>query len=134
MVDAATHQLRAVMTPAQLSQWDATNRMTSSQLREGVEVVDAIRRVEAKGSMPRIPAVVLTGDKPYRSDLLPAGTNPEASLTFTAWQAAQDRIATELDAQHITNTRSGHHIYLYSPKLVVDAIHQIVDDVRRGHV
>jgi hypothetical protein len=51
-------------------------------------------------------------------------------VTFDDWLAAQDRLATELHARHVTRTNSGHNIYLYSPALVVDAIREVVDDVR----
>jgi len=130
MVDAATHLLGEVMSPAQLAQWDTTNRVTSPQLREGVEVIDAIHRIDAADSMPEVPAIVLTADKAYRTDLLPAGTDPNGSLTFDAWLTSQDRLAAELGAKHLTNTASGHHVYLYAPELVVGAIREVVRDVR----
>ena len=47
-----------------------------------------------------------------------------------AFGGALDRLAADLDAEHITETNSGHAIYLYSPALVVDAIHEVVDAVR----
>jgi pimeloyl-ACP methyl ester carboxylesterase len=131
MVDAATALLRDVMTRSQLETWDAANRMTSPQQPEGVRVIDAIDRVRAAGPMPDVPAIVLSADKPYRTDLLPAGTDPEATLTFASWLRAQDRLAAALHAQHVTATASGHHVYLYSPRIVVDAIRTVVDDVRR---
>jgi pimeloyl-ACP methyl ester carboxylesterase len=132
MVDAATALLRDVMTPSQLTTWDTANRMTSPQLAEGVRVIDAIKRVRAAGPMPKVPAIVLSADKPYRTGLLPAGTDPDASLTFASWLKAQDRLAAALHAKHVTATASGHHVYLYSPGIVVDAIRTVVDDVRRG--
>ena len=82
MVDAATPLVEDVVNPEKLANWDATNRATSAQVREGVEM------------------------------------------------AAQDLLASALGAEHITSTNSGHHIYLYSPALVVDAIRELVDDVR----
>jgi hypothetical protein len=106
--------------------------MTSPQQAEGVRVIDAIDRVRAAGPMPRVPAVVLTADKPYRTDLLPAGTDPDSSLTFASWLEGQERMATALHAEHVTRTNSGHHVYLYSPALVVDAIRTVVADVRDG--
>jgi pimeloyl-ACP methyl ester carboxylesterase len=130
MVDAANELLRDVMTPSQLAHWDATNRQTSPQQTESVRVIDAIDQLRAAGPMPRVPAIVLTADKPYRTDLLPAGTDPDDSLTFAAWQWAQDRLAKALHAQYVTATNSGHHVYLYSPGIVVDAIRTVVDDAR----
>jgi pimeloyl-ACP methyl ester carboxylesterase len=132
MVDAATHQLQSVMSAEQLAAWDATNRATSAQLREGVEVTDAIEAIDAAPPMPLRPSIVLTADKPYRIDLLPPGTDPEAGLTFAAWLAAQDRLAAELNAEHVTKTRSGHHVYLASPAIVTGAVRQVVDAVRAG--
>jgi pimeloyl-ACP methyl ester carboxylesterase len=130
MVDAATALLRDVMTPDQLATWDAANRQTSPQVAEGVRAIDAIDQIRAAGPMPKVPAIVLSADKPYRTDLLPAGTDPDASLTFADWLQAQDRLAKSLGAEHVTTTHSGHHVYLYSPALVVHAIRTIVDDVR----
>jgi pimeloyl-ACP methyl ester carboxylesterase len=129
MVDAATELLRGVMSSKQLANWDATNRQAAPQ-HEGVRVIDAIDRVLKAGPMPRVPAIVLTADKPYRTDLLPVGTKPDDSLTFQDWLTAQDRMARALHAEHVTTTDSGHHVYLYSPKVVVDAIREVVDDVR----
>lgn len=130
MVDAANELLGDVMTPDQLAHWDATNGTTSAQQTESVRVIDSIDQVRAAGPAPRVPAIVLTADKPYRTDLLPAGTDPDDSLTFAAWQRAQDRLAKALHARHITSTNSGHHVYLYSPGIVVDAVRAVVDDVR----
>lgn len=39
-------------------------------------------------------------------------------------------LAARLGAEHITATNSGHNIYLYSPQLVIDAIRNVVAQVR----
>ena len=82
--------------------------------------------------MHKVPAVVLSADKPWRMDLLPPEAKQKDTVTFDQWLASLDRLATDLDAPHITETDSGHDIYLYSPALVVDAIRGIVGDVRAG--
>ena len=130
MVDAASQLMADVVSPATLADWNATNAATSSQLREGVQLLDAFRQINAAPALPKVPAVVLSADKPWRTDLLPPEARKKDMVTFADWLAAQDRLATELDAVHVTKTNSGHGIYLYSPALVVDAIHEVVDEVR----
>ncbi len=130
MLDTATELMAGVVSPAKLANWDAANAATSPQVREGVRLIDGFGRINEAPPMPRVPAVVLSADKPWRVDLLPHGASRGEHVTFTDWLASQDRLATALGAERITETRSGHAIYLYSPKVVVDAIRGVVDDVR----
>jgi pimeloyl-ACP methyl ester carboxylesterase len=129
MVDPATAHMRDVVSAAKLANWDATNAMTSPELHEGVQLIDAIAKIDAAPPLPHVPAVVLSADKPWRVDLLPPDVQQDDMVTFEDWLAALDRLATELDAEHVTKTNSGHNIYQYSPALVVDAIRAVVDDV-----
>ena len=48
-------------------------------------------------------------------------------MTFDDWLAAHDLLAAELGAEHVTETDSGHDIYLYHPALVVEAIRRVVE-------
>jgi hypothetical protein len=57
-------------------------------------------------------------------------SDPVARVTFADWQASEKLLATSLNAKFVTNTNSGHNIYAYSPKLVIGAIREVVDDVR----
>lgn len=129
MVDAASSRLRETLTPARLAVWDQTNQLTSPQVREGVKVLDALAQLDAAGPMPELPAVVLAADKPYRTDLLPPEL-VDKSLRFDDWRSAQDLLAHYLHAKYVDDTNSGHHIYLYSPVQVVNAIRDVVDRVR----
>ena len=129
MVDAASSRLRDAVSPAKLAVFDRTNRMTSPQSPEGVEVLDALAQLEAAPPMPAVPAVVLSADKPYRTDLAPGGS-VDTSVTFADWLRGQDLLARYLNATHISTTDSGHNIYLYSPQLVVDAVRGVVDEIR----
>ena len=81
--------------------------------------VDALRAAPPVGTSP---AVVLTSDMPFDFG---AGEG-----TWTAWLAAQDRLAKLLGAKHITDTNSGHYIAREQPQLVIDAIRQVVDAER----
>lgn len=131
MVDAATELIGEVISPARLASWNDTNRATSAQAPEGVEVIDAFTKIKAAPPMPALPAVVLTADKPYRTDLLPPeATQGDKLVTFADWLASQDRLAASLGGKHLTQTNSGHHVYLYSPALVTAAVREVVDDVR----
>jgi hypothetical protein len=78
-----------------------------------------------------IPSVVLTADKWVRPELLPA--DADASVTFDDWLVGQDLLAAGLAAKHVTKTKSGHNVYLYSPQLVNKAIREVVADVRDGN-
>jgi hypothetical protein len=49
-------------------------------------------------------------------------------VTFADWLASLDRLAVALGAENITQTNSGHDIYLYNPALVVDAIQDVIND------
>lgn len=130
MVDAASQLIADVTSADRLANWDASNSATSAQLREGVQVIDAFDRINAAGPLPDVPAVVLSADKPWRTDLLPPEIATIDTVTFDDWLAAQALLAETLGAEQITNTVSGHDIHLYSPALVVAQIREIVDKVR----
>lgn len=131
MVDAVTELMAGVVSEVALATWDADNAATS-QVREGVQLIDAFDRINAAPPMPAVPTVVLSADKPWRVDLLPPEATQGDRVTFADWLAAQDRMTAALGAGRIAATDSGHDIYLYSPALVVDAISDIVADVRGG--
>lgn len=130
MVDTVTPLIAEVARPEQLANWNASNSATSAQGREGVQLLDAFEQFAAAPPMPQVPAVVLSADKPWRTDLLPPEIASIDTVTFDDWLRALDLLAQSLDAENITRTGSGHDIYLYNPALVVDAIEQVVDEVR----
>jgi pimeloyl-ACP methyl ester carboxylesterase len=130
MVDTVTQLMEDVVSPGKLANWDASNSATSAQAREGVQLIDAFARIDAAPPLPKVPAIVLSADKPWRTDLLPPEATSSEMVTFTDWLTSLDRLAASLGAEHVTRTSSGHDIYLYSPALVVHAINQVVDDVR----
>ena len=55
---------------------------------------------------PDVPVVVLTSDKCF--EFVPGAGG--AAATCEAWRSAHDRLATLLDAEHITDTNSSHFI------------------------
>jgi pimeloyl-ACP methyl ester carboxylesterase len=128
MVDTVTQLMEDVVSPGKLVNWDATNSATSPQVREGVKLIDAFEQINAAPPLPEVPAVVLSADKPWRIDLLPADATQGEMVTFADWLASLDRLAVALGAENITQTNSGHDIYLYNPALVVDAIQDVIND------
>lgn len=132
LVDAVSDHIEDVLGPAKLANWDASNAATSPQVREGVRLIDAFDRITAAPPMPSVPAAVLSADKPWRTDLLPEEATRGEQVTFADWLAGQRRLAAALGVEAVTTTDSGHDIYLYSPALVVDAISEVVDELRRS--
>lgn len=127
MVDALSEHIESVISPDKLANWDAGNATTSAQLREGVQVIDAFSRIRAAPPMPAVPTVVLSADKPWRTDLLPPDATQGEQVDFADWLAGQQRLADALGVELVSETRSGHDIYLYRPQLVVDAVASVVD-------
>lgn len=132
MVDAASDLIGQAAGAEELGRWDASNRAADPAAPEAVELLDAIRLIEAAPPLPERPAVVLSADKPWqlRAPDPPAGKSG-GTVSFAEWLAAQKLLAASLHAAHVAETDSGHNIYLYQPGLVVDAIRQVVDVIRR---
>ena len=65
---------------------------------------------------------------------LPADVPPDFGyVTDAAQKKAQEKLANLApDAEHITNTNSGHEIHKEQPQLVVDSIRKVVEAVRKG--
>ena len=131
MVDAASELITDVLDPAVTAHWDASNQATSPQSPEGVQLLDAFAQIDAAPPMPAVPVIVLSADKPYRTDLIPPVLAAELP-TFADWLDAQALLAAALHADHVTATASGHNVYLYSPAIVVAAIRDVVDRTRTG--
>lgn len=127
-VDGASEFLRKTMTPDQWSDWMRTIAATDSPKRLEVPDYDAsvteIGNAPARSRPP--PAAVLTSDQPWDLQVGDSGS------TWPAWLAAQQRLASSLNAQHITRTDSGHGIAVEQPQLVSDAIRGVVEQARRS--
>ena len=127
-VDGASEFLKATLTPTQWAAWQKAVLGLETAAPSGGEVPDydsAVKEIRAAPPIADVPAVVLTADKPWN---LPVG---DAGSTWPAWLAAQDRLAGLLHARHIMNTDSGHPIGVEQPRLVADAIRDVVDKARQ---
>ena len=132
MVDAATELMRSVVSPEALAKWDEVNRRSSPEAPEAVMLIDAFEKIDAASPLRALPAVVLSSDKPWQPPWAAKESQMAAGVTFADWEASEDLLAASLNAKHVAKTRSGHAIYAYSPQLVIDAIHEVVDAGRRG--
>jgi pimeloyl-ACP methyl ester carboxylesterase len=125
-VDGASQFLRDTLTPDQWSDWmHKIDAMDPSTGREVPNYDASIDEIRAAPPMPHVlPAAVLTSSKPWDLQVGNSGS------TWPAWLTAQDRLAGELHASHITDTNSGHGISLEQPQLVANAIRDVVDRAR----
>jgi pimeloyl-ACP methyl ester carboxylesterase len=126
LVDPASEFLKSSLTPEQWATYiKATKKLIDST---GLEAPDHARTIDQLHRIPRVrpmPIVVLTSDK--RFDFGAGG--PE---TWLAWRTAHDRLAKLLNAKHVSDTNSGHAIQMEQPRLVIDAIREVVEAVRGG--
>jgi pimeloyl-ACP methyl ester carboxylesterase len=127
LLDPGSEFLQDALTPAQ---WAFFVR---GAMKEGdpktLEAADYRPSVRALRSAPPvrgIPAVVLSSDKCWF--VFPGF---DAKQTCSAWDAAQDQLAAHLDAEHITDTNSGHFIQGENPKLVIGAVREVVGAARK---
>ena len=114
-------------------------------LYPALEWFDDQRNLEqalAAAPLQPMPLIVLSADEPM--DLLPYVE--DGSLPLTAEEAEEfskilfqtnldaraDLVSQVPGARHITNTHSGHYIHQEHPKLVIDAIREVVDVVVVG--
>ncbi|WP_405942860.1 alpha/beta fold hydrolase [Streptomyces sp. NBC_00207] len=127
-VDGASTHLRDTLTPAQWSDW--MHKIDGMKGPNGLEVPDYTASVaEIRAAPPPsvpLPAVVLTSDKPWDLQVGDSGS------TWPAWLAAQNRLAAELHARHVTDTDSGHAIAVEQPQVVSQAVRDVVGHVRNG--
>ena len=107
---------------------------------EGIERSDSdcsFEEVRAATPLPPLPLVVLSADRPWgpqipsliASGVLPPDTPPDFGYVIDAAQkpAQEDLAKLVPNAEHVTNTNSGHDIHIEQPQLVIDAIRRVVD-------
>jgi pimeloyl-ACP methyl ester carboxylesterase len=123
LVDVTSIHLRDVFTPEEYADTLEVTSVPVAEGQEALQIDGGINAILALPRAPQMPVVLLTADKLAED----ATAARRAELI-----EAHNRLAEELDALHITETRSGHHIHVEQPLLVVDAILAVVDAVRSG--
>jgi pimeloyl-ACP methyl ester carboxylesterase len=148
LIDAISEFLQAGMTPEQRELWKPLiDPVTQEDIAEyeGIERFDSDRSFEeirAAAALRPLPLVVLSADRPWgpqvpsliASGALPPDTPPDFGYVIDAAQkpAQEDLAKLVPGAEHVTKTNSGHDIHNEQPKLVIDAIRQVVDADREG--
>ena len=148
LVDVLSEGLQDAETP---EQWAIQRKLIEGDVSEGVAEYPALETIEVDRSFDQLraapplrqmPLIVLSADRGWgpqvpsmiASGALPADVPPDFGyVTDAAQKQAQAWLATLVqNAQHITDTNSGHEIHKEQPQLVVDAIRQVVDALRSG--
>ena len=111
---------------------------TINWMPERVDNVRSFAQVTSAPPVRSIPTDILTADiNPISATDIADGVFPPivtqqfADALWTAQMSAQDALARLFpNAKHITNTNSRHYIHYEQPRIVIDAIREIVDGVR----
>jgi pimeloyl-ACP methyl ester carboxylesterase len=137
LVDSFSPELREAM-PDRWPSWLEWNTTPAAIIEdypdyERVDFDDALDEIVANRSIPPMPLVVLTADKPYPAPTQP-GIPADINIVTRQAQDVSQRQVAQLapGAEHITETHSGHDIMLENPVLVADSILDVVAAVRDG--
>jgi pimeloyl-ACP methyl ester carboxylesterase len=99
-------------------------RMTVAQ--EYLYFRDSGESIMRRGSMPSVPLVVITRGIAERG-----AEDPRSAMIESLWMQLQDELAAMSPrSAHLVADRSGHHIHLDQPQLVVDAVTMVLDFAR----
>lgn len=148
LVDALSEFLEDAETPAE---WAVQRTLVTGDIgappadypdRERMDVDRSFAQIRAALPLRPMPLVVLSADRPWgpqlpamvEAGLLPAGTPPDfGAVTDRAQRRAQETLAALVPgARHVTDTHSGHDIHNEQPRLVIDAVLDVVKAVRSG--
>jgi len=134
--DALSERIYDGLTPQQREVFEAINLVP--------ERVDNVRTFAQVVNAPRVqpmPMEILTADlRPITAQDIALGGYPSdvtvefADALWAAQIVAQNYLATLFPfAKHITKTNSHHYIHVEQPQLVIDAIREVVDEVRAAN-
>lgn len=137
-VDALPPRLRNQMTPSFRKAYFELNAQPLPDIHyEELETMDfnasmdQVQRALARTTLPAIPIVVLTKDRPF--DLagrrVPAGFGEKLDA---AWRRAQRQLAASIAHVPLTVVKTSHDVSIERPDVVIDAIRHVVEAVRSG--
>src|SRR5215208_287927 len=127
LLDPGSEFLQDAMTPAQWTFFVRGAKLPGNlKTLEAADYRPSVRALRAAPAVRGIPAVVLRADACWF--VFPGF---DAKVTCSAWNAAQDQLATLLDAEHITHTNSGHFIQGENPGVVIDSVREVVGAARK---
>lgn len=123
-VDPTSEFLTGIGTPAQNAAFFVDSRDRAAGT-EGVLMEQSFAQVKAAPPLPRVPAVVLSGDRFPPPEVLTPRNYTQAQI-----HQANDMLAAALGAVNAVVTDSGHNMMLYQPAAVAAAIVRVVEQVR----
>ena len=127
LLDSGSEFMQETLTPAQWASFvRGAKKLGDPKTLEAADYRPSVRALRAVPPVGEIPTVVLSSDKCFT--FVPGW---DANETCSAWREAQDLLAAHLDAEHITDTDSGHFIQGENPKLVVASVRKVVGTVRK---
>ena len=127
LLDPGSEFLQDALTPAQWNKFvRGSKQLGEPRTLEAADYRPSVRALRAAPPVRGIPAVVLSSDKCWF--VFP---DFDAKETCSAWNAAQNQLAAHLDAEHITDTNSGHFIQGENPELVIDSVREVVEAARK---
>ena len=123
LLDAGSEFLQDTLTPALWTFFvHEAKKLGNPITLEAADYGPSVRALRAAPPVRGIPAVVLSSDECW---FVFPGFDAEASCS--AWDAAQEQLAAHLDAEHITDTNSGHVIQVENPELVIASVREVVE-------
>ena len=126
LLDPGSEFMQDTLTPAQWAFFvRESKKLGNPKTLEAADYRPSVRALRAAPPVHGIPAVVLSADECWF--VFPGF---DAKETCSAWNAAQDQLAAHLDAEHVTDTNSGHFIQGENPKLVIGTVREVVGAAR----
>jgi pimeloyl-ACP methyl ester carboxylesterase len=119
--------LRGLGRPDQNAAFD-TDGQTVAPGAEAILAEDAFATIAAAPPLPRVPAIVLSGDK----FAAPSALKPD-NYTQAQIHQANDMLAAALGTVNVIIPGTGHNQMLYQPRAIADQIVTVVDEVRNGN-
>ena len=127
LLDPGSEFMQETLTPAQWTFFvQGAKKLGNPKTLEAADYRPSVRALRAAPAVRGIPAVVLSSDECW---FVFPGFDAEASCS--AWDAAQEQLAAHLDAEHITDTNSGHFIQGENPELVIDSVREVAGATRK---
>ena len=124
LVDVTSVYLRDTFTPEEYADTLKSTSVPVAKGQEALGIGDGIDAILSLPPAPQMPVVLLTADKLAKDAAI--------QTRMVELLEAHDRLAKQLDARRLIETRSGHHIHVEQPQLVTEAIRAVVDAVRAG--
>lgn len=146
LIDTLTELLFDYLSSAQQSLWIRLNSHYSPEvdkytIQERIDFLPTFEQVRRASCLKAMPVVILTSDKSYDfKSLISLGVLPGdtpldfEAVVFKAHLRSQKKLAELLHAKQIDYPHAGHYIHLEQPQIVVQAIRDVVGQVRKNKV